>query len=94
MRNGMTLGRNLSVFALAVALDTVADVQTGGPATIPSERAVFKKGTSSTTLKGRLDGRAHGDRDYVLNAKAGQTMKDRAHHQERRRVFQCAAAGE
>jgi hypothetical protein len=43
--------------------------------TSPPERVSFAKGASSATVNGKLIGTSDSTRDYVVRAKAGQTLK-------------------
>lgn len=60
--------------AAFVACLTVVQVPAMAQADVPSTAVNFKKGTSSATVQGKLQGNKVETRDYVVRAGAGQTM--------------------
>ena len=60
--------------AAFVACLTVVQVPAIAQADVPSTAVNFKKGTSSATVQGQLQGNKVETRDYVVRAGAGQTM--------------------
>ena len=65
---GILVGVILDISFAAILWAGIAAAQT-----VPSQRVVFKPGTSSVVLQGNLDGQKS-DRDYIINAKAEQTL--------------------
>jgi hypothetical protein len=65
---GILVGVILDISFAAILWAGIAAAQT-----VPSQRVAFKPGTSSLVLQGNLDGQKS-DRDYIINAKAGQTL--------------------
>ena len=66
--------RAMVLMGAGTALAALAPAATRAQPGIPSEQIHFPKGSTGATLKGTLKGRDPDTRDYLLVAKAGQTM--------------------